>query len=74
MFHRKGVKRPDYVYPAEAWRLVEKRFYPRLLAQAETYFATANGYLGMRGSFEEGRPTFDSGTYINGFYESWPIT
>ena len=33
MFHRKGVKRPDYVYPAEAWRLVEKRFYPRLLAQ-----------------------------------------
>ncbi len=73
MIYRKGVKRPDYVYPAEEWRLVEKRFYPRLLAQAETYFATANGYLGMRGSFAEGRPAFDSGTYINGFYESWPI-
>ena len=64
MIYRKGVKRPDYVYPADPWRLVEKRFYPRLLAQTETFFATANGYLGMRGSFEEGRPTFDGGTFV----------
>jgi len=73
MIYRKGVKRPDYVYPADPWRLVEKRFYPRLLPQTETFFATANGYMGMRGSFEEGRPTFDGGTFVNGFYESWPI-
>ena len=36
--------------------------------------ATANGYIGMRGNFEEGSPVAQSGTYVNGFYESWPIT
>jgi len=73
MIYRKGVKRPEHVYPADPWRLVEKRFYPRLLPQTETFFATGNGYMGMRGSFEEGRPIFDGGTFVNGFYESWPI-
>ena len=43
------------------------------MAQTETIFALSNGYLGMRGNFEEGRPTFQGGTFINGFYESWPI-
>jgi hypothetical protein len=27
----------------------------------------------MRGGFQEGRPHFLHGTYINGFYETWPI-
>ena len=35
MIYRKGVKRPEHVYPADPWRLVEKRFYPRLLPQTE---------------------------------------
>jgi len=64
---------PEYVYPPDDWRLVEKRFYPRFMAQAETLFSLGNGYLGMRGNFEEGRPAFQKGTFINGFYESWPI-
>jgi trehalose/maltose hydrolase-like predicted phosphorylase len=40
----------------------------------ETLFALGNGYLGMRGTFEEGlgRAALE-GTYINGFYESAPI-
>jgi alpha,alpha-trehalose phosphorylase len=74
MIHRERIKRPAYVYPRDEWRMVEKRFYPELLAQTETFFATANGYLGMRGSFDEGRPVFDPGTFVNGFYESWQIT
>ena len=73
MTHRERIKRPEYVYPPDEWRIVEKQFYPELLAQTETFFATANGYLGMRGSFDEGRPAFDPGTFVNGFYESWPI-
>ncbi|HWU39764.1 MAG TPA: hypothetical protein VN203_19115, partial [Candidatus Acidoferrum sp.] len=32
-----------------------------------------NGYLGMRGTFEEGSPIRQRGTFVNGFYESWPI-
>ncbi len=64
---------PDYVYPADDWKLIEKRFYQRFLAQTETLFALSNGYLGMRGTFEEGKPAFQNGTFVNGFYESWPI-
>jgi alpha,alpha-trehalose phosphorylase len=43
----------------------------------ETLFSTANGYLGVRGSFEEGVKKGVAsvrGAYINGFYESEEIT
>jgi alpha,alpha-trehalose phosphorylase len=73
MLHRKPLQGPEYVYPVEPWRLVEKRFYPRFLGQAEAIFALSNGYLGLRGSFDEGSPAYQAGTFINGFYESWPI-
>jgi alpha,alpha-trehalose phosphorylase len=73
MLAREIQKLPDYVYPSDEWRLVEKRFYPRLLAQTETLFATSNGYLGMRGGPEEGTPVHQAGTYVNGFHETWPI-
>lgn len=42
------------------------------LKLGETIFHNANGYLGVRGNFEEGYPgEYDSirGTYINGFYD-----
>ncbi len=63
----------EHVYPADDWKLIEKSFQPQDLPHAETIFATSNGYLGMRGNHEEGAPVFQSGTFINGFYESWPI-
>jgi alpha,alpha-trehalose phosphorylase len=64
---------PTHIYPREEWRLVEKQFNPRLLGQTETLFALANGFLGIRGAFEEGSPAFHNGTFINGFHETWPI-
>jgi len=64
---------PEDVYPFEEWRLVEKGFNFRNLAATESLFATANGYLGMRGTCDEGQPSFHSGTYVNGFHETWPI-
>jgi len=73
MICRERLERPEHVYPADEWRMVEKRLYPPFLAVTETFFSTANGYLGMRGSFEEGSPVFQSGTFVNGFYDSWPI-
>lgn len=42
----------------------------------ETLFHNANGYIGIRGSLEEGVPgNYDSmrGTYINGFYDIIPM-
>jgi alpha,alpha-trehalose phosphorylase len=73
MIYRERLELPVHVYPPDGWRLVEKEFYPPFLAATETLFATANGYLGMRGTFEEGAPVVQSGTFVNGFYESWPI-
>jgi len=73
MLRREIKLPPDYVYTEDDWRLAEKKFYPRFLAQAETLFSLGNGYLGMRGNFDEGKPAFQNGTFINGFYESWPI-
>ena len=73
MIRGERLQTPEYVYPPDEWRMVEKKFYPDFLPATETLFATANGYLGMRGSFEEGAPVFESGTFVNGFYESWPI-
>jgi alpha,alpha-trehalose phosphorylase len=61
------------VYPADEWNMIEKQFSPRFMEMTETIFATGNGYIGMRGSFEEGAPVVNSGTYGNGLYESWPI-
>ena len=46
------------------------------LARRETLFHVANGYLGLRGYFEEGVPPGARairGTYIYGFYDSSPI-
>ena len=64
---------PEFIYPIDDWRWVEARFAPEFVAQSETTFSTANGYLGMRGGFQEGAPAFLHGTFINGFYETWPI-
>ena len=73
MLHRERFTPPVYIYPVDEWKMIEQQFALQFLGQAETIFATANGYLGMRGNFEEGAPAFESGTFINGFYESWPI-
>lgn len=43
----------------------------------ETLYFTGNGYIGIRGNFEEGYPVgMESirGTYINGFYETTDVT
>ena len=73
MLEKKILTPPDHIYPIDEWRVVEKKYSKKFLAQNETIFALGNGYFGMRGAFEEGLPVFQSGTFVNGFYESWPI-
>lgn len=60
-------------FPADPWRLVETSYNSDDLGLTETLFAVANGYLGMRGNPEEGRPAYSHGTFVNGFHETWPI-
>jgi alpha,alpha-trehalose phosphorylase len=73
MIHHERVKPDHHAYPPDEWNMVEKKFNPKFLAQMETIMSTGNGYLGMRGCFEEGGPAGQEGTFINGFYETWPI-
>ncbi|MCF6334972.1 MAG: hypothetical protein L3J12_04465, partial [Spirochaetales bacterium] len=39
----------------------------------ESLFTLANGRLGLRGNLEEADSNYESGTYLNGFYETFPI-
>ena len=61
-----------------AWSVTEEKFESKNLALCETLYSQGNGYLGTRGTFEEGYLGFEKdmgveGTYINGFYETADI-
>ncbi|HYF24218.1 MAG TPA: family 65 glycosyl hydrolase, partial [Baekduia sp.] len=73
MLKRPLEQLPEHIFPPDPWRLVEQRFTERFVDRGETIFALSNGYLGVRGTPEEGRPVRAPATYINGFHETWPI-
>ena len=55
-----------------SWVLSSHKLSPEALLNEESIFALANGYLGVRGNFEEGYAAgMDSirGTYLNAFHE-----
>jgi alpha,alpha-trehalose phosphorylase len=64
---------PEYLYPADEWALVETGFSEDWLGHAETLFSLSNGFIGIRGTLDEGRPSVEAGTFLNGFHETWPI-
>ncbi len=74
MIRHETLNPPIHIYPINEWKILETEFYARFLSQAETLFALGNGYLGMRGNYDEGIPNSQTGTFINGFHETWPIT
>ena len=60
---------------SNTWSLSTKDFRKDVKLN-ETLFTLANGYLGVRGNFEEGVPQnipSTKGTYINAFFESEEI-
>lgn len=65
------------VFPVDPWKLSAIKFdaetSSEFIGQTETMFALSNGYLGMRGTLDEGEPIEEPGTYLNGFYEYRPI-
>jgi len=70
MLHHERLKPPIQDYPPNEWSLIEASFKPEFTAQTEAVLALGNGYLGMRGNPEEGSPSVQNGTFVNGFYES----
>lgn len=65
------------IYPVNPWDITETKFSTAYNYRNETTFALSNGYIGTRGTFEEGY-AFDidtglEGNFINGFYESADI-
>ena len=65
---------PREYYPADPWRFVQTKLTNNLIGRDEAIFTTSNGYIGIRGTYEEDEPVQQRGTFINGFHETWPIT
>ena len=69
----RNFSKPNDKYPLNEWEVEEERFLTRQNYRNETIFSTGNGFIGMRGNFEEGMfgGFVDSveGTYVNGFFE-----
>lgn len=57
------------------WKFVKNSYEPKTQMLDESLFMVGNGYIGVRGCFEEGYPEGDSirGTYINGLYDRVPM-
>jgi trehalose/maltose hydrolase-like predicted phosphorylase len=54
------------------WRIAERDL-TLTPAALESVFAVGNGYLGVRGTAEDGTAAHDPGVVLNGFHETWPI-
>ncbi|MCP6758076.1 MAG: beta-phosphoglucomutase [Fischerella sp. CENA71] len=55
------------------WTVRETQFEPDQFRYRETVFTIGNGYLGTRGSFEEGYSQASPATFIHGVYDEVPI-
>lgn len=69
--------RAVHTFPLDPWCIRETALDTDSNFLHETLFALGNGYIGLRGSHEEGYAgpagTSLDGTYLNGFYEAEPI-
>ena len=66
-------KKHNISFLLDEWKIIEPEFNFHILPQSESIFSLSNGYIGIRGNYEENQPLFRRGSYINGFYESGPI-
>jgi len=57
----------------DSWAHRETGWVSAFAAQSESLLALSNGYLGVRGTLDEGAPAGIAGTYLNGFHETRPI-
>ena len=57
----------------EPWTHSQQGWSAASAAHDESMLALSNGYLGVRGTLDEGEPSAVPGTYLNGFFETRPI-
>ena len=55
------------------WTIAEPEFDPVRQHHQETVFTLGNGYLGTRGTFEEGYPGAWPATFIHGVFDDVPM-
>src|SRR5690554_158077 len=63
-------------FPLDPWSVRETRYDASENARIESLFALGNGYIGVRGTLDEGAPAGARsvpGSYLNGFFEREPI-
>ncbi|MBW4477442.1 MAG: beta-phosphoglucomutase [Tolypothrix brevis GSE-NOS-MK-07-07A] len=65
------VNSPDFIYTD--WTLIETKVDFNKFPHRETVFTIGNGYLGTRGTFEEGYVQASPATLIHGVYDSVPV-
>jgi beta-phosphoglucomutase len=68
-----NTKSPEQDFIYTDWILIEPEFIPEKLHSRETIFTIGNGYLGTRGSFEEGYIRGLPATFIHGVYDHVPV-
>ncbi|NQX46335.1 beta-phosphoglucomutase [Paenibacillus tritici] len=70
----KSCEQPPALYPFHEWSIDEEHYEEEYNQRSESIFALGNGYIGMRGNFEEGyygkAGTSVAGNYLNGFFDS----
>jgi len=75
-YHAKKMDKKA-IYPYQSWKITEEEFLLQNNHHNESIFSLGNGYMGLRGTFEEDYPgseeTTTPGFYINGVYASEKI-
>ena len=61
------------IYAIAPWSLSEDQVRTEAIPGDEALFALANGYVGVRGTFEEESFAHAPGSFVNGYYETEPI-
>lgn len=75
--NKRPYEHPAALHSPREWSLVEDAYDEKDNQRKESLFSLGNGYIGMRGYFEEGYHGKEGasvrGNYVNGFYDTAPI-
>ncbi|WP_299165609.1 glycoside hydrolase family 65 protein [uncultured Arthrobacter sp.] len=65
---------PAHLDSFNPWQITESAFEWDGPGVAETVFALSNGYVGTRGTLDEGHPSASPGTFMAGVFEYHPLS